>query len=190
MKRTWTDYDLIEAVKVSRSYSEVTRCLGISDGSGGSITNVKRGIERLGLDLTHWSFDPKRTNDTKQCSDCKEFKSYQEFFRATKSKDGFHNYCKNCKRERQWEWTLKTKFGIVREDYDRLILQQNNQCAICGTKDPGAVGGGSYGRWFIDHCHKTGKNRGLLCSSCNLGLGKFGDNPQLLEEAAVYLRRW
>lgn len=60
-----------------------------------------------------------------------------------------------------------------------LSLKQNHACAICGRimKD----------KLFIDHCHKTGKIRGLLCPTCNAGLGFFRDDPNLLKNAVMYL---
>ena len=64
---------------------------------------------------------------------------------------------------------------------NRLLAEQNWRCGICG--DPLAGG-----RARLDHDHATGELRGVLCSRCNSGLGKFGDDPALLELAAAYLR--
>lgn len=77
---------------------------------------------------------------------------------------------------------LKRNFGIDQKDYEILLAQQNNQCAIC--KKPKNIK-----NFDIDHCHKTKKIRGLLCRSCNMGLGYFKDSPDLLKIAAHYLRR-
>ncbi len=66
-------------------------------------------------------------------------------------------------------------------DFEMLFEFQEQKCAICGAppaEKPLA----------IDHCHKTGKVRGLLCHKCNMGLGMFLDRPELLDEAASYLR--
>ncbi|MBK7092444.1 MAG: endonuclease VII domain-containing protein [bacterium] len=75
---------------------------------------------------------------------------------------------------------LKT-FGITVEQYYAMHESQNGVCAICG-------GNSSSGRLRVDHCHSTGKVRGLLCDSCNLGLGKLGDTAKSLEKALLYLR--
>lgn len=87
-------------------------------------------------------------------------------------------------REKAYERTLKDRFGITLNDYYRLLKFQNNQCAICKTdKSDGR------GRFHVDHCHKTGRIRGLLCSTCNLCLGKMNDDVERLQEAISYLKR-
>ena len=59
---------------------------------------------------------------------------------------------------------------------------QNGRCAICKTDSPGGKG-----NWHLDHCHDSKNVRGLLCGTCNVGLGMFKDNPLLLAAAADYL---
>jgi len=70
-------------------------------------------------------------------------------------------------------------FGITPDIYYAILNAQGGGCGICGAKQR---------RFHVDHCHATGRVRGLLCSECNLGLGKFKDNPKTLESAAMYLR--
>ena len=77
---------------------------------------------------------------------------------------------------------LLRKYGIDADQYDRMVESQNNKCKICGTDEPRGTGG-----WKVDHCHSTGKVRGLLCNNCNLGLGYFKDNIKSLEAAIQYL---
>ena len=77
---------------------------------------------------------------------------------------------------------LLRKYGIDADQYDRMVENQNNKCKICGTDEPRGIGG-----WKVDHCHSTGKVRGLLCNNCNLGLGYFKDNIKSLEAAIQYL---
>ena len=77
---------------------------------------------------------------------------------------------------------LKYLYGISLHDYDRLLEKQNGRCKICGTTHPGGKG-----RFHVDHNHDTGKVRGLLCNSCNTGLGRFKDSPTLLLSAHHYL---
>ena len=76
---------------------------------------------------------------------------------------------------------LKREYGISLQEYDRLCELQNNVCAICLKRKGEEM-------LIVDHNHKTGKVRGLLCSDCNKGLGFFRDNSELLEKARVYLR--
>lgn len=76
------------------------------------------------------------------------------------------------------------RFGLTLADYNRMLAEQNGCCAIC--RNPQADKRTK--RYHVDHCHATGRVRGLLCSSCNLGLGKFHDDAERLERAVVYLR--
>lgn len=76
---------------------------------------------------------------------------------------------------------LKRKFGMTIAEYDSLLESQGGACAIC--KKPCPTGR----RLAVDHDHKTGAVRGLLCHSCNLGIGKLGDDPERLLAAAKYL---
>lgn len=73
------------------------------------------------------------------------------------------------------------KYGITADDYDAISAEQNGVCAIC--KDI-CVSGNALA---VDHCHETGKVRGLLCGHCNTGLGKFRDDIDLLKIAIDYL---
>ena len=77
---------------------------------------------------------------------------------------------------------LLEKYGITLEDYELMLENQNHTCKICGTDEPRGVG-----TWKVDHCHTTGKVRGLLCNNCNLGLGNFKDNTVVLASAIKYL---
>lgn len=71
------------------------------------------------------------------------------------------------------------------DEYDRRVLEQGGVCAICGRSPESQ----RYRCLAVDHDHKTGLLRELLCDPCNLGLGKFKDDPQLLDAAAAYLQR-
>jgi hypothetical protein len=81
------------------------------------------------------------------------------------------------------------KFGITAEQYDTLVLLQNNRCAICKTNDPGHNGKGRRnGTWSIDHDHQTTKVRGLLCHTCNFALHKFDGDIEWGQKAIAYLQ--
>lgn len=77
------------------------------------------------------------------------------------------------------------KYGLTIADYDAMLSAQHGRCAICARTNSGDSRGH---RYHVDHCHATGRVRGLLCSNCNLGIGKFGDSADRLERAAMYLR--
>lgn len=81
------------------------------------------------------------------------------------------------------DYLLKKTFGITLERYNEMLLAQNNSCAICSG------GPDASGKTFaVDHCHKTGKIRSLLCRGCNVGIGNLRDDPDLLEKAARYIK--
>lgn len=74
------------------------------------------------------------------------------------------------------------KYKLTTEQYTEMLLDQDNQCKVClehFVKTP-----------CVDHCHTTGRIRGLLCNLCNVGLGAFLDSPKRLKQATQYLRRY
>lgn len=77
-------------------------------------------------------------------------------------------------------WLLR-QYGLTIEEYDELLVAQGYVCAICGGLNP------DNRRLAVDHCHKTGQVRGLLCDLCNRGLGLFLDEVTRLRQAAKYL---
>lgn len=79
------------------------------------------------------------------------------------------------------------RMGTTVEWYERTLHKQRGKCAICRTDNPGAVGGKRRRFWCIDHDHKTGEVRGLLCNNCNAGLGLLGDSTKNLGRAIQYL---
>ena len=109
--------------------------------------------------------------------------------------DGYANQCKPCFSSTEKTSYLKTKrrhkdtflrrqFGITHDDYDRMLIEQNNGCAICGRKPRNGEKS-----LVVDHDHVTGTVRGLLCGKCNTSLGTFGDNIDGLMRAIRYLER-
>lgn len=82
-------------------------------------------------------------------------------------------------------YQLRVKYGIGDADFDALLVAQNGGCAICRTEKPRGRGQ----RFHVDHDHATGEVRGILCSECNTGLGKFRDDPELVRRALEYLSR-
>lgn len=84
------------------------------------------------------------------------------------------------------ESDIKKKFGITLFEYGQMLLAQNGKCAICGGLEAGTRNGEAKA-FAVDHDHKTGKVRGLLCEACNQGIGKLKDDPAVLRAAADYL---
>ena len=73
------------------------------------------------------------------------------------------------------------KYGLTDADIARLVEAQGGGCAVCGGGDWGPRGPN------VDHCHEGGQVRGILCMPCNIGIGHFKDDPELLLSAATYL---
>lgn len=78
----------------------------------------------------------------------------------------------------------KRSYGITIDEYNEMFEKQCGRCAICGGKHLGIK------NMAIDHCHKTNRVRGLLCPKCNLGLGFFRDNIDILKLAQHYLNKY
>jgi len=83
------------------------------------------------------------------------------------------------KGKKRHDTEFRKKFGIGLHQYQTILEQQGGVCYICGNQD--------FRNLAVDHDHKTGKVRRLLCTSCNTGLGKFRDDPALLRKAAEYV---
>lgn len=112
--------------------------------------------------------------------------------------------CKECPRESmrlrrfekpavmnrlRTESVLRKRYGIDSlEKRDAILASQGGCCAICGTSDC-TWGQGFEKKWHIDHDHsKPGSYRAVLCSRCNLIIGKLGDDPDLIEKMTNYLK--
>lgn len=128
--------------------------------------------------------------EEKPCCSCKVVKQSDRFSRSKATVDGLGKACKDCqaalrkaKPEHYRNFELQRNYGITSEEYDQMYYDQDGLCLICSEEEPG-------GRLMpVDHCHATGKVRGLLCANCNRGLGLFKDDPDRLLAAAMYLLR-
>ena len=116
----------------------------------------------------------------KVCSRCKVEKPKNEFYKCSIHIGGLQYRCKICEKDMQ----LLSRHGISLKTREKMLKAQNYKCAICKTDTPY----GNKGVFCVDHCHKTGKIRGLLCDECNIGLGKFRDNIDYLNSAINYLK--
>lgn len=76
----------------------------------------------------------------------------------------------------------KYRYGITIPEYDKMLKEQGNRCKICEDENKNGE------HFCVDHCHTSGKIRGLLCARCNKALGKFKDNIKILEKAIQYLK--
>jgi hypothetical protein len=112
------------------------------------------------------------TVGSRVCSDCKIDKPLDEFSVDRSRKLGREYICKPCRHIRN----RKNKYGLSQDQYKEMV-NSTPACPICGSEEP----------LVIDHDHSTSEVRGLICDSCNLGLGKFKDNIESLKNAIAYL---
>jgi len=144
----------------------------------------------------------------KTCCDCKQEKPLEAFSKDKSNPDGLRYRCRGCAsikfkqdyysrpdfwRAKSASWAKKNpekkklvqrngdrkaRYGLSAVDFERMLADQHGKCKICDMQmSPPNV----------DHCHSTGKIRGLLCTSCNSALGNFKDSPGLLQKAMLYL---
>ena len=130
----------------------------------------------------------------KQCTKCLEFKTDNEF-RLRKERKQSHVICRSCENKNNLDrhhkkyksserrkkairkYGLKKYYGLTEEDYITLANKQEQCCAICKEET----------KLFVDHDHKTGNVRGLLCQGCNSGLGFFKDDRERIRRSLKYL---
>ena len=135
----------------------------------------------------------------KTCSLCKEDKSYSAFGNDPRVRCGKVAICNDCARMKNKKWRennkekhrqsrkksqIKQRYGISQEMFYLILAAQNNRCGICKTLFD------SKKRPSIDHCHETGRVRGILCQKCNTGIGMFLEKEYILSAAAEYLFRY
>ncbi|MEV5876006.1 endonuclease VII domain-containing protein [Streptomyces sp. NPDC052101] len=113
----------------------------------------------------------------KRCPQCGVVKPHSEWERNRATSDGWASYCRACRAERNRASYFKRKYGLTEIERDALIASQRGLCAICLAAP--AV--------HVDHCHNTGRVRGVLCFNCNSGLGLLRDDPEVVRRAAAYL---
>lgn len=153
----------------------------------------------------------------KYCPKCKMTKPETEFYydKTRTAKNKLSGYCKECRRtaatqrakqnrtkNRQYSkqyyaahkkqyrrYILLKSYGITQDDYDQLLSKQKHRCAICHRHESMCAKGRSLGpRLCVDHCHKTGVVRGLLCHSCNHRLD-FLSTPSIVRRTIAYLKQ-
>ncbi len=129
-------------------------------------------------------------SDQKYCPKCETVKPETHFHKDGRRGDGLGGICGSCARTksrvRARENLLWSCYKITLQDYADMFEQQNGVCAICGFPES-VMQKGKRQNLAVDHCHKTGKVRGLLCHQCNKGIGNLKDDLDLLASATSYL---
>lgn len=125
---------------------------------------------------------------TRACIDCGVVKVGGEFplHRHPHGQSGFVSLprCHECNAKFKRDSHYKRTYGITSQEFDDLLTKQQGLCAICGKP-----GSGEDGKFVLDHCHKTGNLRELLCISCNVILGQVNDDPSRLYQMINYLNK-
>lgn len=132
---------------------------------------------------------------TKVCRLCKEELPLTLFYKHTNTRDLHKHECKPCFNKLTLKYYFKNKesrvaqrkdyhyrsnYGLTKEEVEKLKEEQDFKCMIC--EDVVDL--------VVDHCHKTGKVRSLLCNKCNQGLGSFKDDPKIINKASLYLEKF
>jgi hypothetical protein len=131
---------------------------------------------------------------TKRCTICKRVKPFEGFHRRPNRKLGYDAACRECRsaaarsrnadpgrKARNRDVKLQLRFGITSEDFDEMLRRQGGLCAICRRPSESTL--------HVDHCHKSGDVRKLLCRDCNAMLGHARDDTSVLAAAIEYLVR-
>jgi len=122
---------------------------------------------------------------TQVCTKCKEVLPMSSFSRRKHRKKGYLSHCKKCRNKYTVfnaknirDYHLKKNYGISEEQYHEMYQHQNGLCAICVDYAPILC---------VDHCHRSNKVRGLLCTKCNTALGLLKDSTEILDKARRYI---
>ncbi|MET9467901.1 endonuclease VII domain-containing protein [Streptomyces sp. NPDC006544] len=113
----------------------------------------------------------------KCCRRCKEIKPHSEWDRNKRASGGLSTRCKPCRAVESRAHHLKRSYGMTEADRDEMVAEQGGICLI--YKKRPAI--------HVDHCHTTGKVRGVLCFNCNTAIGKLGDDPDTARRVVSYL---
>ena len=148
---------------------------------------------------------PVSDGTSKTCRKCGARKPLSDFHKNRSERaDGLQPWCKACSTATSYSYrhsekgrvrvmlsrfnnALK-KYSLSEIEYNHMLAAQDYVCAICARPERHVVRGATK-RLAVDHCHRTGKVRGLLCAHCNQAIGRLDDNPELIREAAEYVER-
>lgn len=180
-----------DVLRFSQDLAAVTPCL--ANGCERTVEVPTKGVCHAHYKkLRRWgqyeSPDALLVGD-RTCLSCGETKPMVQFGLHKASLGGRVRRCRECGKgavkDAKKRHRLLHKYGMTESDYDRMVVEQSGRCLICGQPPDATT---QHGRLYIDHCHASGKVRGLLCHGCNVALGHMRDMPERLEAAAAYLR--
>ena len=141
---------------------------------------------------------PVREATEKRCSKCGATKLRRFFPVAEKGPKGGAggSICRPCLYQSNYMWRIKKTYGVTRERFEEMWAQQGGKCPVC-LRDLARTSTSRHARVNVDHDHGCCAGAtscgqcvcGLLCGRCNSTIGLLGDDPSVLERAALYLRR-
>lgn len=165
--------------------------------NGGTVNWEQENLKRRANGLTDIPL-------TKTCAVCNQNKNRDFFTRHNCRGDGLSQFCKECtsikyrklysenrdkENKRRYQSYLKTKYGITLEQKEQLFKAQGRVCAVCNSDNVGRSISGKDVKWPVDHDHKTGKVRGILCHNCNMALGNVKESIDTLKQLISYLEK-
>lgn len=134
-----------------------------------------------GIPCKHGHIAPRKTTSG-QCTACYALLVARPGYKAHRREQMKDYNAKDFRKAQNRASHLRLRYGLTSEAYSRLLASQGGACGICRTKKLPARG-----TFYVDHCHGTGKIRGLLCHQCNTGIGHMRDSVELLRAAIDYL---
>lgn len=150
-----------------------------------------------------------RASGLKRCPVCKVVKPFSDYHKSSSSVTGCQSRCIPChtagrlawwrnnkqhtkdyrrknlhrRKEKDRWWNILKKYGITKDEYVAMLAAQGGKCLICGSLPT------SQRHFSVDHCHETGRIRGILCAKCNTGIGLLGDDVERLKKSVAYLEK-
>jgi len=171
-------------VAVSRSDGRGSYCRSCMKER--SKASYRKRMERQGKTVREL---PPLSSGTRRCPDCVQVLPLEDFPRSKNQRSGRDGYCKPCHSARgkaniaarggSRQYHLVARYGITAAEADAMVEEQGGLCAVCHER-PAA---------HVDHDHTFGNVRGVLCFTCNGGLGQFQDRTDILRNAIDYLER-
>jgi hypothetical protein len=197
LKRGWCDMhygrwqrngDPEKIIVKVRAVCSFGPCDRVSDSHGLCSTHNDQRVAGKSLtEIRAWRSNLERDDQgRKLCRSCLDWLQEDDFGRSSRSPDGLWHICKQCRMDHH----RLIRYGLTPDQYDKMLADQGGGCAICGQQC--ATGR----KLAVDHdhscCPEASRScgecvRGLLCSACNHGVGKFEDSPERLRRAAEYL---
>ena len=142
---------------------------------------LKCGDTRKEDNKIFWAYDRSSKNGERWLSP-EQFLHYKK--RNAETTMGCYKRNPKVFSERNRKADLKRRFGLTLDQYETMLFEQNGVCFLCNKKCQ------TNERLCVDHCHKTGKVRKLLCRKCNSGIGQLGDSEELLKKAVEYIKKY